>query len=773
MKRTCLQLLFICCLVAGANTYVAAQEKKLLSGNHKAVAFRDFVATIEAESTYHFFYDPAAVDSIWVTANYHQKTIGEVLSQVLSKTGLKYFVDADSNVFITRNFQVQGLPSDFFVRTGKADSSRLAEIPDYFGTKQKPAGSVSQANKLIAIGDRANGQRGRRAIITGYVRDAKSGEGIIGASVFADTTSVGAVTDQSGYYTIRLLPGQHTLHFTGTGMKEARRQISLHSDGSLNVELEEQIMSLRAVIVHADRNSNVGSTLTGVNRLSSAAIRQIPALLGETDILRAVLTLPGVLSVGEASTGFNVRGGAADQNLILFNEATIYNPAHLFGFFTAFNPDVVKGVELYKSGIPEKYGGRLSSVLEVTAKEGNSKKIQGIAGVGLLTSKLMIEGPIKKDKATFVVGGRTTYSNWLLKNIPEAAYRNSKASFYDIDAHLQHAINDKNSLAITAYTSNDQFRFNKDTTYQYGNRNVNLKWKHIFNNRFHSSFTVAADEYDYNIFGNENLLTGFDMKFSIRQKAFRIDFQYSLANTHHFNFGLNAIHYNVEPGSYTPKGGASLIIPDVLQKEQALESAIYFGDRISFNKRFSVNAGIRYSFYNYLGPRDVYRYVPGLPKQDITIVDTTSFGAGKAIVTYHKPEYRLSARYAFSDSTSVKASFNSLRQYIHMISNTTAIAPTDVWKLSDTHIKPQDGYQFSIGLYKNFKSNQIETSVELYYKRIRNYLDYKSGARLTLNHHLETDVMGTEGKAYGAELLLKKTTGKLNGWITYTYSRTL
>jgi hypothetical protein len=556
-------------------------------------------------------------------------------------------------------------------------------------------------------------------------------------------------------------------------MKEAAYPVLVHSDGKLNLELQEFIPSLKNVVVVSERHSNVRETQMGVERLAIRTIKQVPVVFGETDILRVVLALPGVTSVGEASTGFNVRGGAADQNLILFSDATIYNPSHLFGFFSAFNPDVVKGVELYKSGIPEKYGGRLSSVLDVTTRDGNSKKFSGSGGIGLLTSKLTLEGPIVKDKTSFIIGGRTTYSNWLLKQVPNADYKNSSASFYDLDLHINHTINAKNSLYLTGYLSNDQFKFKNDTSYKYGNKNGNLKWKHLFSNTFNAVFTGGYDYYDYAIDGSKTGINAYKLSFDIAQTHFRADFNLTSGNKHALNFGVNTIHYNLQPGRFTPNSSESLVIPDVLAAEQGIESAAYLGDHITVTPKLSINAGIRYSVFNYLGPQKIYSYASGVPKDTTSIQDSTMYSSGKVIKTYRAPEYRVTARYSLSDASSIKLSFNSLRQYIHTLSNTTAVSPTDVWKLSDPNIQPQQGYQVSAGYYRNFKSNTIETSIEVYYKKLEHYLDYKSGATLLMNHHIETDIINTKGKAYGTELLIKKNAGKINGWLSYTYSRTL
>jgi hypothetical protein len=510
-----------------------------------------------------------------------------------------------------------------------------------------------------------------------------------------------------------------------------------------------------------------------VEKLTIKNIKQVPVAFGEADVLRVITTLPGVTSAGEAGTGFNVRGGSVDQNLILFNDATIYNPSHVFGFFTAFNPDQIKAVELYKSAVPEKFGGRLSSVLDVTSKEGNSKQIAGVGGIGPLTSKLTVEGPIGSEKTTFIAGGRTTYSNWLLKKLPDERYRNSRASFYDINLNINHSLNAKNNLYAMGYVSRDKFKLNNDTTYSYGTYNWNLKWKHIFSNKLYGVITGGQDHYTYSVASERSKVDAFKLGFSINQAHVRSSFSWSPTNDHQIELGFNSIYYQLRPGYYHPNDSQSVVVRKDLQYEQALETGLYIGDRINITPDLSVNLGIRYSIFNYLGPYNVYQYAPGVPRDTTTIKDTVPYAKHKVIRTYQSPEYRLSARYAFSENTSVKLSFNTTRQYIHMLSNTTIISPTDTWKLSDADIRPQQGVQWSAGVYRNFRNNAIETSVEAYYKTMRNVLDFKSGARLILNQHIAADVISARGKSYGAEVMIKKVSGKLNGWISYTYSRTL
>ncbi|MGB8192153.1 MAG: carboxypeptidase-like regulatory domain-containing protein [Chitinophagaceae bacterium] len=766
-KRRSAGLLLLCILLACA---AWAQPGKRISGNFQSVKFSSFVQQVEQGTSYRFYFEPSALDSFIVNVTANDLTINELLQKVFQQSPYHFVVGPSDRIYITKQAPLKTtLPDDFF-NQAKIAKDTIAQTPPVAEITVREKIKAPVENKLYEIGSKS-AQSKNKVTLAGYVKDSKSGEPIPGASIFIDSLSVGVLTDQFGYYSLTLPTGRHQLQITSVGMKNTRRQLLLHADGQLNIELTEYIPSLKEVVVTAARTSNTRSLLMGATKLSIQAIRQVPVVFGEADVLKVVLTLPGVTSVGEASTGFNVRGGSADQNLIILNDLTIYNPAHLFGFFSAFNPDVIKSVELYKSAIPEKYGGRLSSVLDVTTKEGNSKKISGNGGIGLLTSKLSIEGPIVKDKTTFIASGRTSYSNWLLKKVPNSAYRNSRASFYDADFHLSHTVNAKNNLYLNAYISNDEFRLNNDTSYRYGNKNINLKWKHIFNNKFYGLLTAGYDKYDYKISSESNVTNAYRLAFDINQLNLRTDFTYSHGLKHVFRFGLTSIYYKLHPGSFEPNAAQSLVVPDRLQSEQALESALYLGDEYTITPELSISAGIRYSVFNYLGPHDQYNYVQDLPRSKNTITDTASFSSGKIIQTYSNPEFRFTLRYSLPGDASVKFSFNTLRQYIHMLSNTNAISPTDVWKLSDAYIKPQEGSQISAGFYKNFRSNTIETSIEVYYKRLKNYLDYKSGAALILNHHIETDVISSKGQAYGAELLIKKLSGKLNGWVSYSYSR--
>jgi hypothetical protein len=737
-----------------------------INGHFDDVTIEEFVKQIEKQTPYFFYYNKEDFDSTRITINVKNQALQELLTTVFANTDFHFVIDSKDQVFLTKGVAIR---SSVTPKEATALEHQNDAEPESQEERQKASAAE---NKLYVIGEPSSHKNPGNVTIAGYIRDGKTGEPVVGASLYIEKLKTGTSTDQYGYYAISLPKGRHIFSIQSMGMKDTRRQVMIEGEGKMNIEMQSQVIALKNVFVSSQKAKNIRSTQMGVQKLDIKTIKQVPVVFGEADVMKVVLTLPGVKSVGEASTGLNVRGGSSDQNLILFNDATIYNPSHFFGMFSAFNPEVVKDIDLYKSSIPARYGGRLSSVMDISSREGNKKNITGSAGIGLLTSRLDLEGPIVKDKSSFIVGGRSTYANWLLNLLPDQ-YKNSKAGFYDVNLHISHQLDKKNTIYLIGYLSQDRFNLNSDTAYSYGNKNLSLKWKHVFTNKFHALFSTGYDRYEYNISSDYNPVNAYQLSFDVNQGYFKSYFNYLINNKHAIEFGLNSIYYKLHPGSYTPKGKQSLIIPDEVQPEQALESALYISDRYNITPDLSLDAGIRYSVYNYLGPQFVNNYPPGLPKTEANIISTQFYGKGKFIKTYAGPEFRVSARYAVNESFSVKAGYNSQRQYINMISNTSAMAPTDIWKLSDPNIKPQQGDQVSIGLYKNLKSNTIETSVEVYYKRMKNFPDYKSGAELIMNHHIETEIMGTRGKAYGVELLIKKLTGKLNGWISYTYSRTL
>ncbi|UII20170.1 TonB-dependent receptor [Fulvivirga ligni] len=744
-------------------------EAQSITGSYSNISMSDFADIIKEQTGYNLYYQTGSADSIRISGNFNGTSLNDCLKKGLDGKSFYFSIDrTGKNIFITREVKIQtDLPTNFLEPAHIASNNDEShELIDAFQEEL----NLSKNEQLYEIGQRSNFITKGFSKLKGTVIDFKTGLPIVGASVYIEKPMIGGATNERGEFEISLPNGRHTLKCSAVGFQERAKQIILYSSGSTHFKLNDEVLSLNEVVIEANRDVNVQSTQMGRNVVSLETIKQIPMVMGEPDVMRVMTTFPGVKTVGEASTGFNVRGGSVDQNLILWNDGVIFNPSHLFGFFSAFNPDVVADVELYKSNIPAKYGGRLSSVLDVKPKFGNKEKYSGRLGVGPLTSRLTIEGPIK-DKTSFIAGIRTTYSNWVLNLINNDDLNNSKASFQDISLNIQHDIDDKNILTLTSYFSRDAFNLRSDTTYRYNNNNLVFKWKRINSTKLISEYTAAYSRYKYNANSDINPVNAFDLYFDINEYNIKGDYFYNWKKNHEISFGLGTILHYLNPGEFIPYGEDSKVKNKKLQHEQALESSVYIEDNYSVSKSFQVNLGLRYSRFDYFGPKNVINYQDNAPKTEDNIIDTTSYSNLKHIQAYQAPEIRLALRYALTNHLSLKLGYNNMRQYLHMLSNTTAVSPTDIWKLSDKYIKPQQGKQLSFGVYKDLFRGQLETSIESYYKSINNYLDYKGGANLVMNENIEQDVLNTKGKAYGLEFFLKKKYGKLTGWISYTYSR--
>lgn len=694
-----------------------------------------------------------------------QKPTAEHLQQALATTAYKVTVHGNKIFILPDVFLTTSLPA---ILRGEKPGVADEQLSTYI-----PVVNSSSENKVYEIGNKHKAPAETTVTLTGKVSDFKTGQNLEGINIVHREPWIATTTNRKGEYSIKLPVGYNVIEITGVNIKGTRRQFMTYSDGIANIELEEENHMLDEVIITSGRVHNVKSVQLGMEKIQPSMLKNIPTAMGEVDVLKMIQTLPGIKTVGEASSGYNVRGSAADQNLLLLNNGTIYNPNHLFGFFTAFDSDMIKDAELYKSSIPSQYGGRIASVLNITSKEASKEKFSGSAGIGLVTSKLNLEIPIIKDKTSLLLNGRTTYSDWIMKTLPEkSGYRDGKAGFYDMGVVFSHTVNERNKLNIYGYYSHDRFAFNDNQKYAYNNMNFSANWRTVLNEKLTGNFSFGYDHFDYLNDESVEEPSAARLSFAINQWFSKADFVYDTNKGHVLNFGLISQFYNIDPGTYEPLGANSLVKRNVLQQDRAVESAVYVGDQWDITSKLSVNAGIRYSIFNALGPRTYYTYQEGMLPSSSSVVDSISAGSGKVIKTYHGPEFRLSGRYAFTDDFSVKAGFNTMRQYIHKVSNTTIMSPTDTWKLSDTNIKPQRGWQLAAGVYYNTPGQVLELSVEGYYKKLADYLDYRSSAQLLMNHHLEMDVINTEGYAYGVEFQVKKPEGKLNGWMSYTYSRT-
>ncbi len=609
-----------------------------------------------------------------------------------------------------------------------------------------------------------------KATLSGYLKDVNTGEGLIGATVYVDEIKSGTTTNVYGYYAISLPVGTYNVTFNFLGFQADTRQIELLKDQVLNLEMQPDQKMLQAVEITAEKdNQNVTSMDIGVEKMDSKMIKGIPQFMGEVDIIRSIQLLPGVSTVGEGATGFNVRGGNIDQNLILLDEATVFNSSHLFGFFSVFNADAVKDLTLFKGGIPAKYGGRLSSVLDVRQKEGNSKKFAGSAGIGLVSSRLMLEGPIVEDKVSFMVAGRRSYGDLLLPIFNED-FKGDQLFFYDVNAKINYKISDKDRLYLSGYFGADRFRFGNDFQSYWGNTTATLRWNHLFGPRLFSNFSAIYSDYNYSL-GVPEGNQAFEWKAGIQNTNAKADFTFFPNPNNTVSFGVNSIFYNFSPGNAQGLGDVTIFDQVKVQSEQATELAVYISKEQSITPLLSVQYGLRYSYFMNLGARDVFLYTDGNPTSEEAIIDTKTYGKGEIIKDYGGIEPRLAVNYTFSEKTSVKAGYNRMRQYLHLVSNTTAATPLDIWTPAGKYVKPATVDQYSLGYFRNFGNNTYQASVEVYFKQYRDLLDYKNNAQLLLSEHIETELLQGDGRAYGLEIQIEKVKGDLTGWISYTLSR--
>lgn len=614
------------------------------------------------------------------------------------------------------------------------------------------------------------------ATLSGYIKDATSGEALIQATIVIPEAGTGTYTNEYGFFSISLPPAnKYTVRVSYVGFKSVVQEVALIESKSLTIELENEGVNLEEVVIAAEaEDENVSQVEMSTVKLNILEVKKMPQLLGEVDIIRSIQLLPGVTTVGEGATGFNVRGGNVDQNLILLDESPVYNSSHLLGFFSVFNADALKDVKLYKGGIPANYGGRLSSVMDVRQKEGNNKRFSTAGGIGLLSSRLMVEAPIVKDKGSFMVAGRRSYMDLFLKFSGDSTINSNVLFFYDLNAKVNYSLGEKDRIYVSGYFGNDVFSFQNAFRFQWGNATGSLRWNHLFSDKLFSNFTLIYSDYTYQIGIPEEANSStdpFNWESHIINYNFKADFGYFITPNHTLDFGVSALTYRFHPGDVTFLGENPNFDDFELAHDLAVESAAYVSHEMKLGQ-LTLQLGLRYSLFQNIGPGDVYQYQSGMPREESTLIDTISYERGEIIQTYHGLAPRFAANFRLNEQSSVKLSYNRTYQFIHLISNTTSATPLDLWRPSDPHIKPASADQIALGYFRNFKNNIYEASIEVYYKSLENLVDYKDGAQLFFNETLETELLPGKGRAYGLELLVKKQKGKLSGWVSYTLART-
>lgn len=602
--------------------------------------------------------------------------------------------------------------------------------------------------------------------ISGTIKDANNGEDLIGATVrVQEVNDKGARSNGYGFYSFTLPKGTYTFIYQYLGYEKQEIKIDIEKNITKNIELSQAERGIKEIVVKAEReDKNVSRTEMGVIKLDPRAIESVPVLFGEKDILKTLQLTPGVKSAGEGQSGFYVRGGGADQNLILLDEAPVYNASHLLGFFSVFNSDALKDVTLYKGDIPAEYGGRASSVLDVKMKDGNSKNYSASGGIGLISSRLTVECPIVKDKGSFIISGRRTYADLFLKLSKDSLRKSSKLYFYDLNMKANYQITKKDRIYVSGYFGKDILGLGSSFGFNWGNSTATARWNHIFNAKLFSNTSVVYSNYNYLIkagFDDQSL----EIKSSIRDYDFKQDFSYYANSNNNIKFGFNLMHHTFRP---TVIEGTGINTSDSLKNRYALEGGIYIQNEQTINSKISVKYGLRYSMFDYIGPGNAYSY-----DDRGNLIEKRAYQNGETIKLYGGLEPRISAKYQINDVSSVKASYNRNRQYLHLLSNSTTASPTDIWVPSSNNVKPQIADQVALGYFRNFKDNMFEFSFETYYKTLGNQIDYKNGANLFLNPDVEAELEYGKGRAYGAEFYLHKQTGRFTGWISYTLSRSL
>jgi hypothetical protein len=757
---------------------VAQNSNEKISITFKDDTLESALKAIEASTSYKFYFDPTWVSSnkTLINETYTDIKLDELMDKILNKTDLNFII-LKNKVILTLNSTIHDdLPANYFpdapVDTQNNENIGTDNPVFYQQYDSLNSYSVTKKASIVFIGKENKDLIKKNYTVSGSIKNAETGKPEANIYIRIRNKNISTSSDPDGNYTLQLPRGINVIEIKSLSHKDVTKTLMVYDDGTFDVNINDKSNQLDEVVINKKGKRQTETAISGLVSIDIEGIKNVPLILGERDILKVATTFPGIKTTGEGSAGFNVRGGKDDQNLILLDNAVLYNPQHFLGFFSAINPYTAKKADIYKGSIPADFGGRLSSVFDITTKNGNPEKFSGEGAIGPITSNLTLSLPIEKNKSSIIVGGRATYSDWILKSLDDENLKNSQAGFYDGILKYNNAINSNNNIEATAYYSHDNFSLSSDSIYKYSNRLASLKWDHTFNKKSKAALIFTNSEYKFNIDYDSDDLNAFDFGYKIEESQLQLKLNYQLTPKHSLSYGIASKLYNISPGYQHPKNPESLLIPTDIEKERALESAIYLADSYKLSDKLLLDLGLRYSYYAALGEANVNSYQPGLPLSDETVTGTTHYKKNEVTKTYGGFEPRLAARYFITEDFSIKAGYDMTRQYIHLLSSNVTQSPTDTWKLSDANVAPQTAQQVSLGLFKNLKDEEYEISLEGYYKRSKNILDYKVGAQLLLNQNVETELLQGEGKAYGVELLLKKTTGRLNGWIGYTYSRT-
>jgi hypothetical protein len=743
-----LKRLFILLLLNGSISVFAQVLQTNVSGITEEVPMVEFLHSLESRQPVRFFFLPEWFDQITVNSTHTNQPLDVVLRNVLQGTDISYITLFNYDVI--------------FFKHPEKEILRQAVI--------KSATERNIKLEQVVIGSKDNVVRGKKITIHGSLRDEKTENALPGVIINIQGNESASLNSTNGSFTVTLEPGIYAFSFKLVNYEEKIIEVSAFESGDLKVTLNEMPITLQEIEVSDQAITTTRISQTSIKMID---IKRTPSFLGMADILKQIQTLTGVSTVSEASSGFNVRGGSADQNLVLFDGVPIFNTSHALGFFTAFNTEAISRASFYKGGIPAEFGGRVSSVLNITGKEGDYQKWRGTGGIGFVSSDLTIGGPIKRDTTSVIASFRSSYSDWIL-NLLKSRYGNIQQGsvfFYDGTVKLAHKFSNKSRLYLTSYFSSDRFKLANDTTNQWWNKTLSARYDKTVNDHLFYSVGLYVGSYAYRV-TEKDPPTAFALDYGIRYPSIKIDFN-DEGHLHKRSFGFHSTYYAFQPGQLKPTSDESNKINNKVPHERAIESAVYFSDAFHLNEKLNLEAGIRLSVFNRMGPGVVYKYKDGEPLEPRNTIDSVSFASGEFMKTYVGPEPRFTMQYMLTSRSSIKMGLNRIYQYVHLVSNTAAITPIDIWQLSNRYFKPQRADQISLGYFRDMKDNKYEGFVEVYYKKLNNVLDFKDGANLILNKQLETTLFNGIGKSYGVEFAINKNKGKLTGGLNYTYSRSL
>ena len=750
MKNTFLILIchlvfFICC--------VKAQDK--ITIDTKNIKFSEFASKLKEEHNIDIYYKDAWTSNIQLSKFYCNQSLQDILTDILAETNT-FFIVRDKLVILTNGIN---LNSAFYLKKQAVENEALH--PKEYNYNQLQEQEYIIHNIGSSIGK-------KQVKLFGHISHYMSKVSLKSVEVYLSNMSRGVTTDSKGYYELDLEPGNYTFNFKFMGLQPTKRKINLRGDGRLDVQMMNEVKDIKEIRITA-KADKVRRSSMGTEHIEMDEVQSLPTALGEPDIIKSTTMLPGVESSGEGSIGFNVRGGSSDQNLILLDNAPIYYPAHFFGFFSPFNSDMINQASLYKASVPTQFGGRISSTYDIHSHEKISDKINGNVGISPVSTKIYLDVPLVENKLSIINSFRFTYSDWLLKKIDSKELINSSASFYDLQGKVLFKPNNKNQIELSYYKSDDEFQLHSDTIYNFNNLIGSVNWRHRFSEKLKMVNTLYNTNFSYNMTIDDVATSAFNLKHKVQEVGGKSVWILEKNHATSYNFGVDIKHYQISPGEIKPISDLSLVAKDKIVLEKAIESAVFIGSKFDLNSSLILETGLRYSVYGNIGKKNELLYKNNMPSM-YGILDTLSTSSSFRNIE-HGPEIRSSINYSISPRSSIKASYNRSRQYIHLLSNTTSISPTDTWRLSDKYTKPQIGDQYSLGFYKNLNNPLAEFSIETYYKRIQNAKDYKNGAELYLNEFVETEVINGEGKSYGIELMFRKNTGRLKAVFSYSYSR--